>query len=99
MFRLASWLLPSPEPLRHDKSHGGPVLTDEDVDYMLGRSPLSDEDMAEIRSRHPAPVGRWCLHGHLVQGVNAYLRRNGKTECRICRALAAKRYRARVKLH
>jgi hypothetical protein len=97
---FASWLLPSPEPSRRDKSHDVliPVITDEDVDYMLGRAPLSEEDMAEIRERSPRPVGRLCRNGHRVSGDNAYRRSNGKVECRLCRRDASKRYRTRVRL-
>jgi len=29
---------------------------------------------------------RICKHGHLVDGENAYVRKNGKTECRTCRS-------------
>jgi hypothetical protein len=58
-------------------------------------APLSDEDMALIRERNPRPLGRLCRRGHRVSGANAYTRTNGRTECKACRALASKRYRAR----
>jgi hypothetical protein len=58
---------------------------------------LSDEDMAAIRAANPCPDFRMCRHGHRVEGDNAYRRTNGKVECRLCRAAASARYRARIK--
>jgi hypothetical protein len=79
---LPSWLLPSREPSRVLAYHVGDVL--------------SDEDMA-IMASSPRPVmGRLCRHGHRVVGRNAYRRKNGKLECRTCRAAASRRYRARL---
>jgi hypothetical protein len=53
------------------------------------------EDM-EVVSRSQPIRGRLCRHGHRVMGRNAYRRKNGKLECRTCRAAASKRYRARL---
>jgi len=79
---LTSWLLPSREPSRPPVYHVGGVLTDEDFANMAPR---------------PRPVmGRLCRHGHRVVGRNAYRRKNGKLECRTCRAAASSRYRARL---
>jgi hypothetical protein len=79
---VTSWLLPSREPSRIDAYHVGGVLTSEDLDIMASR---------------PRPVmGRLCRHGHRIVGRNAYRRKNGKLECRTCRASASRRYRARL---
>jgi hypothetical protein len=56
---------------------------------------LSDQDMAEIRAANPRPGFRMCRHGHRVEGSNAYRRSNGKVECRLCRAAASRRHRAK----
>jgi len=76
---LQRWLLPSPEP-------------SPSVDFHVGASLEDMETVANLGLLRP---GRLCRHGHRVEGRNAYRRRNGKTECRICRAAASRRYRAR----
>jgi hypothetical protein len=68
-----------------------------DGDFHVAPSLLSDQDMAEIRAANPRPGFRMCRHGHRVEGDNAYRRANGKVECRLCRAAASQRYRARIR--
>jgi len=77
---LQRWLLPSPEP--------SPI-----ADFHVG---ASQEDMEVVANLGLLRPGRLCRHGHRVEGRNAYRRRNGKVECRICRAAASRRYRARL---
>jgi hypothetical protein len=76
---LPSWLLPSREPSRTDDYHG-PMVSNEDLLFVSASQPIR---------------GRLCRHGHRVIGRNAYRRKNGKLECRTCRAAASRRYRVR----
>lgn len=43
------------------------------------------------------PITRTCRHGHAMDDANTYHRRNGRIECRTCRAAASRRYRAKLK--
>ena len=77
---ITSWWTPSPPPSHTPLLHVG----------------ASDEDMAFVATHGSGfNRARRCHRGHLVIGINAYKRANGRLECRRCRADASQRYRDR----
>jgi predicted branched-subunit amino acid permease len=62
-----------------------------------GSSLLTDEEWALMAIRNPRRrvVRRRCKRGHSLFEANAYVRPDGRIECRKCRALASARFRAR----
>jgi hypothetical protein len=80
---LTRWFLSSPEPSRYAEVH-----------YLHDGLDLA----AEIAAKNPSHyAARRCRRGHLVSGANAYTRSNGRVECKACRALASRRYRAKAR--